>query len=470
MDAAITRRETNTDETGSLIRRHAEESAGLGHQIADAGCNVSEIAERAKAEKNLLDNIQNQTTGLCEENGRIVDSATSTLANAEQAVENIRQSSSLLDHLLGEIESLVANVTQSHDLLAELSSALEKVENVIGGIDAISRQTNLLNATIEAARAGEAGRGFAVVASEVKNLATQTSRSTAEISSTLTSLSKKARALIEQGGSSAKSALAVGEGTQVIASTFSTVEGAMRRIADGTSAVQKAATVIDGRSSALITDVAALSQSIAASAVNLARTDQRLTEMQHAGESLIAAGVNAGVETSDARFIAQVRRLAREVSERIEQATAEGSLTLDDVFDRNYQPIAGSNPAQFATRYTRVFDEVLTQIFDGALDADPRIAFCAAVDENGYLPTHNSKFSKPQGADPAWNAANSRNRRFFKDRVGLGAGRNRNPFVVHGYRRDMGGGRMAPMIDVSAPIIIKGRHWGGLRLAYTAAK
>lgn len=34
--------------------------------------------------------------------------------------------------------------------------------------------------------------------------------------------------------------------------------------------------------------------------------------------------------------------------------------------------------------------------------------------------------------------------------------------------RDMGGGRMVPMIDVSAPIIIKGRHWGGLRLAYTA--
>jgi len=34
------------------------------------------------------------------------------------------------------------------------------------------------------------------------------------------------------------------------------------------------------------------------------------------------------------------------------------------------------------------------------------------------------------------------------------------------YRRDMGGGEYAMMKDLSAPITVNGRHWGGLRLAY----
>jgi methyl-accepting chemotaxis protein len=88
------------------------------------------------------------------------------------------------------------------------------------------------------------------------------------------------------------------------------------------------------------------------------------------------------------------------------------------------------------------------------------------VDLNGYLPTHNRKFSQPQSDDPVWNAANCRNRRIFDDRVGLKAGRNTAPFLLQVYRRDMGGGSFRMMKDLSAPIRVHGRHWGGLRLAY----
>ena len=118
------------------------------------------------------------------------------------------------------------------------------------------------------------------------------------------------------------------------------------------------------------------------------------------------------------------------------------------------------------TRFLDATDRLFPAIQEPMLSVDPRIVFCAAVDRNGYLPTHNRKFSQPQGNDVAWNTANSRNRRIFNDRVGLAAGRSTQPFLVQTYRRDMGNGQFALMKDVSAPISIRGRHWGGVRVAY----
>jgi len=119
-------------------------------------------------------------------------------------------------------------------------------------------------------------------------------------------------------------------------------------------------------------------------------------------------------------------------------------------------------------RFTALADRLLPPVQEAVLDLDPRVVFCVAIDRNGYLPTHNRKFSQPQGSDPVWNQANCRNRRIFDDRVGLGAGRNIKPFLPQTYRRDMGGGAFALMKDVSAPVRIQGRHWGGVRIGYKA--
>jgi methyl-accepting chemotaxis protein len=168
----------------------------------------------------------------------------------------------------------------------------------------------------------------------------------------------------------------------------------------------------------------------------------------------------------DLPVIALCKRGAGQVAQAFEAELARGAITVDDLFDEDYQAIAGTNPQQHMTRFVALCDRVLPDIQEPVLEAAPSVIFCAAVDRNGFLPTHNRKYSHPQRADPAWNAANCRNRRLFNDRTGLRAGRNTEPHLLQCYLRDMGGGSYVLMLDLSVPINVRGRHWGGLRIGY----
>jgi methyl-accepting chemotaxis protein len=183
-------------------------------------------------------------------------------------------------------------------------------------------------------------------------------------------------------------------------------------------------------------------------------------------ESLLELTASSGVRTPDTPYIDAAIETAGAIAAHFEQAIASGRITLADLFDDRYQPIAGSDPGQHMTRFTALTDTLLPELQEPVAATLPNVVFCAAVDRNGYLPTHNQKFSRPQGPDPVWNAAHCRNRRIFADRTGLAAGRNQRRFLLQTYRRDMGGGQFVLMKDLSAPIVVAGRHWGGLRIAY----
>ncbi|WP_439573703.1 methyl-accepting chemotaxis protein [Phreatobacter sp.] len=170
---------------------------------------------------------------------------------------------------------------------------------------------------------------------------------------------------------------------------------------------------------------------------------------------------------ADAERVARAREVARDVSLAFEKAVDERLIGADDLFDNDYIAIPGTNPVQYRTRYLDVLERILPPIQERWLTTDNRMTFCAAVDRNAYLPVHNRIYSHPQRPDdPAWNAANCRNRRIFDDRAGLSAARNVRPFLVQSYHRDMGNGVMVLMKEIDAPIRVHGKHWGGLRMAY----
>ena len=181
---------------------------------------------------------------------------------------------------------------------------------------------------------------------------------------------------------------------------------------------------------------------------------------------MISSIAYSGLENVDSHIIKACQDGAAELSRLLTEGVERGEISLEDLFDEDYRPIPDSNPQQFMTRFVVFTDRHFPSVQEGVLELDRRIAFCAAVDRNAFLPTHNAKYSKPQGSDPIWNNANCRNRRIFDDRSGSAAGRNRKPFLMQTYRRDMGGGNFALMKEVDAPITVKGRHWGGLRIGF----
>jgi len=150
-----------------------------------------------------------------------------------------------------------------------------------------------------------------------------------------------------------------------------------------------------------------------------------------------------------------------------ENGVASGAISIEDMFDTNYVEIQGSNPVQHRTKILDWADRALPPFLEAFLVRDKRLAFCATIDTNGYLPVHNKIYSHPQRpGDVAWNTANSRNRRIFNDAAGLAAGRNQRAYLVQSYARDMGNGNMVMMREIDVPIRVKGRHWGGFRTAY----
>ncbi|MEZ5727616.1 MAG: methyl-accepting chemotaxis protein [Burkholderiaceae bacterium] len=425
-----------SDREPAPVTELAQDISALTRGAAELSGTIEELESILRAQSEALAGVSTDLNGVLVADKSIAGATDAALGHAKQ----VRQA-----------------VDKVGDGVVGVVDTLRQVAGAASDITQIALQTRLVafNASVEAKRAGEAGKGFAVVAEAVKDLAAKVEESSKLIMSTVTQLDKRVQELAREIRDDGENEV---DGISLRASL-----GRAESSIDGITEVANRAT----------TDCMRASERLSGSLSTFEGTSRALGEIRQRGErflrateSLIEFASSSGAETEDTPFIQVVTDGARRVSQILEAAVSSGSISIADLFDESYQPIPGTNPQQHMARFVSLTDRVFPEVQERLSQFSPRVVFCAAVDRNGYLPTHNSKFSKPQGSDPVWNAANARNRRVFNDRAGLAAARNQRKFLLQAYRRDMGGGKFLLMKDLSAPIYVNGRHWGALRMGY----
>ncbi|HLJ00951.1 MAG TPA: methyl-accepting chemotaxis protein [Bradyrhizobium sp.] len=449
----------------SSADRLADRIGGLGIELANVAGNLEEVAERVSTQSQRFGRLQKAAETMVAANHGIASASQTVQTATTSAVDEITKSRPAVETAVQHISELIAAVGRIEQRLGSVGTALAEVAKVSISIETIARQTNLLalNATIEAARAGEAGRGFAVVASEVKNLAEATRQATHLIGDTVRGLEGQVDKLISESGDAGHRAKSAGGGAEEIQSVIIRVQDRFSAVGREIDGVTKAATSNLSHCDTVIDELGHLAESVDMSSTDL---NERTTTLLDMSDALIGLIATSGLETSDATLIPVAIDTAKQISAAFEEAIARGEISLEQLMDEKYREIPGTDPKQYLTDYVTFTDRILPPIQDPLQKSDPRIVYCVAWAKGGYLPTHQPGYSKPQGADPVWNNANCRNRRLFNDRAVKKAAANAKPFLLQTYRRDMGGGNVVLMKDISSPIYVSGRHWGTFRIGF----
>ncbi|NIB40859.1 methyl-accepting chemotaxis protein [Pseudomaricurvus alkylphenolicus] len=425
---------------------------GLRKNIAEQNKRVEQIGVAAEE-------VATTTSVIAESAGQAAASAASTRESSASGQEAVDK----LMHRLDMVNAQVASVAEQLQALQQQSGDIHGITEVINGV---ASQTNLLalNAAIEAARAGEYGRGFAVVADEVRELAKKTTAATAEID---VMLSRNREQSIQTAEVMQQLEVDVQDIVSTAGDTRESLERIYQHANESDQQIQQIVMAMGEHvkaSEEISASLQHLSHSLCdtESDANTASTDAiNLSEL---AENIVASLAQYELDTENDRMRHIAVEAAREVGDIFERALLEGELTLSDLFDRDYQPIQGTDPLKYHTRFDEFTDRMLPRIQEPLLQQYPQLLYAGAVDDRGYFPTHNTRYCQPLTGDYETDIVKNRTKRIFDDRTGSRCGSNTETFLLQTYKRDTG----EVLHDISVPIFVRGRHWGGFRMGYQA--
>jgi methyl-accepting chemotaxis protein len=438
-------------------------SVGIAREAVQVKLRVEAAARHAREQGEMTTAVFDASSASTAAIDHVSQSARQIAESTADNLRIARSSLSEMQDIAGKINSVSDKVLAFNHTVDDLSKRSESVKQIAVLIREIADQTNLLalNAAIEAARAGEAGRGFAVVADEVRKLAERVNAATAEIVGNINGMLELVSETRSENEAINVDVLQTREVVDRSATQFGHMVGEFEATGGQLEKIAVAMGSLSDTNASVHEKVSAinvLSHTVAEQMDESEQGTEQLTKATEGVQELVSR-FKTGRGAFD-QVVEQARRFRDGVQEQLEQMAANRI----DIFDRRYQPVAGTNPQKFRTAWGDEFTRRCQNLLDDSLASARGAVFAVAVNADGYLSAHNAQFSRPLTGNYEEDLVGNRTCRKFERPPELRAARNTEPLLLQTYLRDTG----EILCDIAMPLMAGGRHWGNIRIGVPA--
>lgn len=455
-----------------LDQSAANHCGNLAVGCTEAAGQIERATDQMQRQISDLAELDEIASALELDQRHIAESADEAKLLSAQAYDRLGKGTERVNAAVIEFRSIISLISRLGVHVTNFAAVMEQVQHVSKGIETIARTTNMLalNATIEAARAGEAGKTFAVVASEVKKLAQNSSAAAEEIRQAVGKLVGEAAGLVTEIQSGVSQSSLAEERLETVTEVLAETTRLVSQLDQTGESVAQHSAEVHAKGVAVREALDTVIGSVRENSVLLDETRSNVLNMELVSNDLFNAVISAGVSPRDTEIVDLAASFRDEMVATTERALEAGELRIDHLFDTNYRLVPGTNPELYRTALSDWADFNWCPLFDRLRTTHPNVIMCSAADMNGFLPTHVTEHSRKPIGELAHDTRYCRNGRILLDDVDKAAKASNAPFFMSVYRQEGDGTNYIVVRNVYTPVVVLGRRWGDLEVAYQIKK